>query len=182
MINNSKKFLETQKETKAIIKLQSNVRGWMIRKRLSVLNKEELGMLRIRASAFSEFIRDEKKNIDSLQRLMNVYIIPIKQQSIKFNLGETAVNYLSGNIKSLKDFHEDFYEKLCNLRNHELYPVVLNLGDLMNEESANLRAVHMSYANNYVSSIETLRHLQSSISRFQTFISDVSNIFIFNRI
>lgn len=128
-------------------------------------------MLRIRASAFCELLRAEKKFLDSLQTLQNEYIVPIQNNASKYNLGEAAVKYLTGNTNILYEFHNEFYKKLENIRCHRLYPVVLHLGELMNEESANLRAVHMSYSNNYVSCIETLKYLKSTMSRFQSLIT-----------
>lgn len=163
--------METQEDIQAAVTIQSHVRGWLIRRRLHDFGKEETGMLRIRASAYCELLRAERKFIDSLETIQNVYITPIQNNALKYNLGETAVKYLLGNIKSLYEFHKDFNEKLEIVRCHRLYPVVLTLGEVMNEESANLRAVHMSYANNFVSCIETLRYLQSTVSRFQTLIT-----------
>ena len=178
-IERTKSVLDRQRKIQAAIKLQSNIRGWFVRKRLRTLPKNEREKIRKRFIHFHEILHTEKTFVTSLMTLEQKFIDPITENAKKLNIGDAAVNYISGNISRMLELHKRLSQDLENLNKHSAYPVSIRVGELLNDFSAELRAEHMSFANNYVACIETIRHLQGSNPRFQTLITEVISKILF---
>ena len=174
-MESTEQVLNRQEETRAAIKIQSQARGWLVRKKLKDLTMEDKSILRIRGSTFNDLLISEKAYLDTLEDLLRTYIRPIRRNTNRHHVGPAAVNYLVGNMEGLFGFHQKFYDKLLHVCENPLYPRTLPLGEVICEASAELRAAYMAYVNNHIPRMETLHHLQSTSPRFQAFIADVRN-------
>eukprot|EP00339_Tiarina_fusa_P030411 CAMPEP_0117062248 /NCGR_PEP_ID=MMETSP0472-20121206/43364_1 /TAXON_ID=693140 ORGANISM="Tiarina fusus, Strain LIS" /NCGR_SAMPLE_ID=MMETSP0472 /ASSEMBLY_ACC=CAM_ASM_000603 /LENGTH=680 /DNA_ID=CAMNT_0004781299 /DNA_START=665 /DNA_END=2707 /DNA_ORIENTATION=+ len=75
-------------------------------------------------------------------------------------------------MKTLFVFHKKFFKKLESLKENAFFPMVLPLGATIKEACAELRSIYLSYSNDYVPRVETLRHLKTTVSRFHHFIEE----------
>lgn len=72
-------FLTSEERLAKIIRVQSVVRGWLVRKRLSkFIDKEYRGKVLKRNKVYIDLLKTEKAYIDDLTLLINQYLIPLR--------------------------------------------------------------------------------------------------------
>ena len=76
-------LLKNREGTKAAIKIQSRIRGFLVRKSFSLLKKEDISVLRIRSSNYAAVVGGETNYFRYLDNLHVEYILPVREIASK---------------------------------------------------------------------------------------------------
>lgn len=146
-----------------------------MRKSFSLLKKEDISVLRIRSSNYAAVVGGETNYFRYLDNLHVEYILPVREIASKLNVGQTALKYLTINLDNILQEHRNLQMKLQSLLENPLFPMKLPLGELLINESSEIRTCYMTFATNFVASLETFRYLCRVNPAFSDFIEEVSS-------
>eukprot|EP01096_Ripella_sp_DP13-Kostka_P008654 TRINITY_DN322_c1_g1_i3.p1 TRINITY_DN322_c1_g1~~TRINITY_DN322_c1_g1_i3.p1 ORF type:complete len:1101 (+),score=606.51 TRINITY_DN322_c1_g1_i3:98-3400(+) len=159
-----------------VIKAQSVIRGWLMRRRFQALSEAQLDKLIIRNTKFFHFLNSERENNTRLRRLVDFYIKPLQAHPIK---GLTAVDieYLFANAEQLLQVNRELLDFLDQLTRSTKLPFFTDLGDKFSSLSAELLSAYGFYSENHFISMAVLGRLTESNPKFIQFLDEVATEF-----
>ena len=165
-------FIKEHDKERAAVMMQKNIREFLIRKQKKNFKKEDISMLRIRNAKYFDLLRGTKKYISQIEKLINCYIKPLHESSLK-GIDHCALFYLSNNFDTILKFEKKFQQKLLQVSNERHYPFTTSLGDVIVANISTIITNYSTYADNYQSALETYHYLQQSNAKFQALMNEV---------
>merc|ERR1712137_10420 len=146
-----------------IILLQSVFRCFLAKRKLKMLDQ----INRKRWMLMQEVIRTEETYISNLERLVNFYMIPIKNQRL---MNEKQMLKAFSNVEFISETNQQLISALQNRTNGNYWVL---FGDVFSTYAPQLKSCYSIYINNYNDAINTLTQLDDN-RPLQTFIESVS--------
>ena len=164
-------MLQGQVKVTAVTKIQSVVRGHLVRKRLSKLSSKEKKKLKSRAGSYAQVVSLEKRYIEKLRSLVKMFLEPLERNPPPGTFN--SFHYLSNNIPRILEVHEILLDELEAVQNSAQYPFVANIGMLLSENVDRIGPAYSRFAKYYYASLITLDHFYKNIPRFPMFLEEV---------
>ena len=152
-------IIDDQNRKKHAVKIQAQVRGYLVRKNTkqsmlffykilffffyylftrlfnSYLFKvyELIPQVKISRSIFLEFLTNEKSYLNKLHSIIKEYLLPLRSKATELEELQDIVCIFS-NLESIAESHERFHNQLLGLQD-ESWPVIQGLGRLFLEHT-----------------------------------------------
>jgi len=163
-------LLNSQIRVVAATTIQSQVRGWLVRKKLAILSKEDRNAIRLQNVKLNQLILLEKDYITTFQQITQQYIHPLRANPIK-GIVDSSLQYLFCNIEQLVPVHEKLVGQLETILN-TCDPLHFTVGQVFLQAISVMVPAYSKYASNHQASLDTLSYLCQNVSRFQTFLDE----------
>ena len=173
-------FLQVHDEARAAVQIQTQIRGYLVRKQKTNFKKEDISMLRIRNNKYFDLLRGTTSYIYQIEKMLNNYIKPLHEISVK-GIDHCALFYLSNNLNAILKFEKEFHQKLLQVSDERHYPFTTTLGDVVIGNISTIIVNYSTYADNYQSALETYHYLHQTNAKFQAMMNEVMihSFFIF---
>ena len=163
--------MSKQKEAVAATRIQSLVRGYLLRKKFSQYSADAKKRLKMWTGSFSQMLLLEAQYITKLKLLIKTFLQPLKQKILPGT--ENTIHYLCSNFERLLSSHEILNEDLEALNNKPNFPFSSTLGSCFVENFTRIGPAYSVYAKNYQACLETLEHYSNNIPHFESFLAEV---------
>lgn len=170
IISSTQQFLESRVRLEHIIRVQSRVRGWLVRKRFKNISKEAFNILKSRNQVFGELLKTEHQYTEAIEAIIKEFLEPVRSSLIEQKpLMETQdMAIVFCNIETIFSTHTKILESLKELTND--WPFVDGIGKLFLRIAPSLK-VYGVYVQNFKLAMDTLDRLaQTKGGRWKAFV------------
>eukprot|EP01102_Stenamoeba_stenopodia_P015630 TRINITY_DN534_c0_g3_i1.p1 TRINITY_DN534_c0_g3~~TRINITY_DN534_c0_g3_i1.p1 ORF type:complete len:307 (+),score=113.40 TRINITY_DN534_c0_g3_i1:118-1038(+) len=148
-----------EEQTKALIRIQKVVRGWLIRKRLP---GKTWAQLKARNQSFLDLVELERNHVELLNEVVKIYILPVKDMMMRGRVvAEIDYYAIFLNYETVASAHQEFYNLLAAEK--EKLPLLGDIGVIFSEKIQILKPV-VSFTLGHKGSINALMAVAEPVS------------------
>eukprot|EP00026_Physarum_polycephalum_P000683 Phypoly_transcript_00684.p1 GENE.Phypoly_transcript_00684~~Phypoly_transcript_00684.p1 ORF type:complete len:608 (+),score=96.31 Phypoly_transcript_00684:2275-4098(+) len=160
--NNMPSTTETQ-YIQQVIKAQAHVRGYLARRDYVKLGKKKAH----RASVVKEIVSTEQSYVKSLETMIDVYLVPLRDDPKKFGISKEEVQIMFANIETIVNLHKEMVKVLEERVNS--WNNTKKIGDIFINFAPFLKMLN-GYCSNYDAAITTLTQVRQDRKTFSLFL------------
>lgn len=164
-------FLAEQRHLEQIIIIQSAVRRWQIQRKYGKILYNETEKQRVisRNTAFLELLKTEEKFVESLEEIIQKYVIPLRHSDF---IEPQEGAHMFCNIETVVEEHKKLQNKLIEAKSN--WPFLANIGKIFLDIKPLLTAISV-YVGHFKTAINEIERIKREKPRFAQFIDRVDS-------